>query len=183
MPPRTRLSAASFRRRARPIRWLLLDVDGVLTDGRLLYGGGGEPWLAFDIKDGLALKLARLAGLEIGILSGRSSAALAQRAKALGIAAMIAGREDKGVAYREWLAGSGTRPEEVAYVGDDLLDLPILLHCGLGLAPADAAPEVRAVVHGVLEAAGGRGAVREAVRRILDARGEWAPLVARFASS
>jgi 3-deoxy-D-manno-octulosonate 8-phosphate phosphatase (KDO 8-P phosphatase) len=169
--------------RARAIRWLLLDVDGVLTDGRLLYGTGGEPLLAFDIKDGLALKLARLAGLEVGILSGRSSAALTQRAEALGIAAVVAGREDKGVAYREWLTRCGARTEEIAYVGDDLLDLPILLHCGLSLAPADAAPEVRAVVHRVLDAPGGRGAVREAVRRILDARGEWAPLVERFASA
>ncbi len=153
---------------------MLCDVDGVLTDGRLYYGAG-EPLVAFDIKDGWALKAARRAGLSVGILTGRNTPAVAARAADLALDATILGREDKGAAFADFLAHAGCGAEHVAYLGDDLLDLPVLRRAGLALCPADAAAEVRAAVHRVLTRAGGRGAVREAVEAILTARGAWPP--------
>jgi 3-deoxy-D-manno-octulosonate 8-phosphate phosphatase (KDO 8-P phosphatase) len=165
---------ADFAVRARALAWLLCDVDGVLTDGRLYYGAG-EPLVAFDIKDGWAMKAARRAGLRVGILTGRHTPAVAARAADLGLDATILGREDKGVALDEFLAQAGCTAAAVAYIGDDLLDLPILRRAGLALCPADAAAEVRAVAHRVLSRPGGRGAVREAIEAILTARGAWPP--------
>jgi 3-deoxy-D-manno-octulosonate 8-phosphate phosphatase (KDO 8-P phosphatase) len=175
--------APDFAARAAALQWLVCDVDGVLTDGRLYYGLGGssrEPAVAFDIKDGLALRLAQRGGLKVGVLSGRTSALVRQRAEALRLDLVITGRDDKGVAFRDWTTREGVVPGAVAYIGDDLIDLPILRACGLALAPADAADEVRAAAHVVLERPGGRGAVREAVRRILQARGAWDRVVAQF---
>jgi 3-deoxy-D-manno-octulosonate 8-phosphate phosphatase (KDO 8-P phosphatase) len=177
------ISSAEYTRRALDIQWILCDVDGVLTDGRLWFGAEAEPQVSFDIKDGLALKLAQRSGLKVGILSGRASEAVARRARGLALDAVVVGREDKGSAFREWLAENTVAPHAVAYVGDDLLDLPVLQACGLSFAPRDAAIEVRERVDVVLEATGGRGAVRELVRGILLARGVWQPLVERFAAS
>jgi 3-deoxy-D-manno-octulosonate 8-phosphate phosphatase (KDO 8-P phosphatase) len=168
------LGDADFTARARALAWLLFDVDGVLTDGRLYYGAG-EPLVAFDIKDGWALKAARRAGLRVGILTGRNTPAVTARAADLGLDATILGREDKGAAFDEFLARCGCGAAQVAYVGDDLLDLPVLRRAGLALCPADAAAEVRAAVHRVLARDGGRGAAREAVEAILGARGAWPP--------
>lgn len=172
--PRPPLSDAEFGRRAKNLRWLLCDVDGVLTDGRLLYGPQGEELKSFDVKDGLGLKLAQRAGLKVGLLSSRNSPALAQRAVELGIDAMVTGHEDKGAAFEGFLAAQEISADEVAYIGDDLPDLPVLRRCGLAFAPADAVPEVQAAVDQILPRPGGRGAVREMVERILKARGEWA---------
>jgi 3-deoxy-D-manno-octulosonate 8-phosphate phosphatase (KDO 8-P phosphatase) len=135
---------SEFTRRARALRWLLCDVDGVLTDGRLYYGASSEPAVAFDIKDGLALRLAQRGGLKVGVLTGRASRSVGQRARNLGLDLVLTGREDKGMAFREWLGQAGEDAAAVAYIGDDLLDLPILMACGLALAPADAVDEVRA---------------------------------------
>ena len=176
-------SEDDFRRRAERLRWILCDVDGVLTDGRLWFGNGGEPLVAFDIKDGLALKLAQRSGLQVGILSGRATEAVAQRARALALDAVVVGREDKGPAFREWLASTGTDAESVAYIGDDLIDLPVIKACGLSFAPSDAVSEVRERVDVVLEARGGHGAVREMIRRVLGVRGLWHPIVERLESS
>ncbi len=174
MPFELRIPEPEFRRRAAALTWLLCDVDGVLTDGRLWYGAG-EPLVAFDLKDGLGLKLAQRAGLRVGVLSGRASPAVAHRAAELGLDAVLLGRLDKGAALAGLLAAEGVAAAAVAYVGDDLLDLPVLERCGLALAPADACPEVRAAAHLLLERRGGRGAVREAVERLLGARGRWPP--------
>jgi 3-deoxy-D-manno-octulosonate 8-phosphate phosphatase (KDO 8-P phosphatase) len=165
-----------FTAKARSLTWLLLDVDGVLTDGRLYYGAEAEPWVAFDIKDGLAMKFAQRAGLKVGLLSGRRTRAFEARARALGLDCAILGREDKELAFTEFLATHHESSEHIAYIGDDLLDLPVLRRCGLSLAPADAVPEVRAVVARVLPARGGRGAVRAAVEAILGARDAWPPV-------
>lgn len=167
-------------RRARRLRWLLLDVDGVLTDGRLYYGARGEELKVFDVKDGLGLRLLHDAGIKFGLLSSRASAALEQRARELGVHVLLVGEPDKGAALDRFLAGERAEPAEVAYIGDDLPDLPVLRRVGLALAPADAASEVRERVHVVLEAAGGHGAVREAVELILRARGEWERALGRF---
>ena len=169
-------------RKARALAWLLLDVDGVLTDGRLHFSASGEAFKSFHVRDGLAVKLARAAGLSVGILSARESAIVGARAVELGVDDVIQGREDKSAALRELLDRHGLDPATVAYVGDDLQDLPVLGAVGLSAAPADAASEVRAAVDFVTGAAGGQGAVRELVERLLTARGDWPRLLAGFAA-
>ena len=167
-------------RRARALSWLLLDVDGVLTDGRLHLAASGEVFKSFHVRDGLAVKLARAAGLSVGILSARESAIVAARAADLGVDEVLQGHEDKGAAFRELLERRGLEPAAVAFVGDDLQDLPVLGAVGLSAAPSDAAAEVRAAVDFVTAAGGGRGAVRELVERLLSARGEWERVLAGF---
>ena len=166
--------------RARGLKWLLFDVDGVFTDGRLLYGPEGERYKAFDVRDGLGVKLAQKAGLKVGILSGRVSEALRYRAGELGIDALVMDRSDKKPAFEELLATWKMTADRVAYIGDDLLDLPVLLRCGLSFAPADAVAEVRERVHKVLLRPGGHGAVREMCEFVLRARGEWDHLIAPY---
>jgi 3-deoxy-D-manno-octulosonate 8-phosphate phosphatase (KDO 8-P phosphatase) len=176
------LSDAEFARRAQRLEWLLLDVDGVLTDGRLWYGAGGERLKVFHVRDGLAVRLAQRGGLRVGALSGRASPALARRFAELGLDAVITGRSDKARAFAEFLDRHRAEPDRVAYAGDDLLDLPVLRRAGLSFAPADAVPEVRAAVHRVLAAQGGREAAREMTEQILRARGEWERLLAPWLS-
>ncbi len=168
------------RLRAAALEWLLTDVDGVLTDGRLRYGPRGEDRKLFHVRDGLGLKLAQRAGLKVGVLSARGGAALDLRVEELGLDVALTGRGDKGQAFREFLAEHETEPRRVAYVGDDLVDLPVLLHCGLSFAPVDAAAEVRLRVDRILTCPGGAGAVREAVEWILKARGEWSSVIASY---
>lgn len=174
------LSEEEFTRRARALEWLLFDVDGVLTDGLLTYGAGGEELKTFHVRDGLALKLAQRAGLKVGILSGRGAAALATRARELELDAVILDRSDKAEAFAEFLAERNADPARVAYAGDDLLDLPVLARCGLSFAPSDAVAEVRERVHRVLANAGGREAAREMTEAVLRARGDWELLTARW---
>jgi 3-deoxy-D-manno-octulosonate 8-phosphate phosphatase (KDO 8-P phosphatase) len=152
----------------------------VLTDGRLVYGASGEERKVFDVRDGLGMKLAQRAGLKVGLLSGRTGPPLVARAAELGVDALITDRADKDRAFAEFLAHYRTAPERVAYVGDDLVDLPVLRRCGLSMAPADAVPEVRERVDLVLASRGGRGAAREAAETILRARGDWQRLVAHL---
>lgn len=165
-------------RRARALKWLLFDVDGVFTDGHLLYGAEGERWKVFHVRDGLGLRLAQKAGLKVGILSGRGNEALAFRAQELGVDALIQERSDKGTAFREFLLDYGENPERIAYMGDDVLDLPVLRRCGLSFAPADAVAEVKERVDRVLQHPGGSAVVREMCELILRARGDWEQLVA-----
>ncbi len=165
---------------ARDLEWILCDVDGVLTDGSLYYGRDGEEFKRFDVKDGLALKLAQRDGLKVGLLSGRASAALSRRAEELGLDEVISGRQDKAVALGEFLERHGTLPARLAFIGDDLPDLPVLRAVTLSFAPADAAPEVRAAVRCVLKRPGGHGTVREMVEWLLRARGSWETILAPF---
>ena len=167
-------------RRARALDWLLFDVDGVFTDGHLLYGAGGEQWKVFHVRDGLGLRLAQQAGLKVGILSGRGNAALDFRARELGIDALIQERSDKDAAFAEFLAEQSTAPERVAFMGDDLLDLPVMRRCALSFAPADAVQEVRERADRVLVRPGGGAVVRELCELILRARGDWERLVGRW---
>ncbi len=153
-----------------------------MTDGRLVYDGDGERQKVFHVRDGLGLKLARQAGLKLGILSGRENAALANRAQELAIDRVLLDRSDKGNAFAEFLREVGTSPERVAAIGDDLVDLPVLLRCGLSFAPADAVPEVAGRVDWLLERPGGGGAVREMCEVILKARRDWERLVLPFLS-
>lgn len=173
MRPKAGLSQEEFARRAREIEWLLLDVDGVLTDGGLYYDRRGPSMLKFNVRDGLAIKLAQRAGIKTGVLTGRSSRALKRRAAELDLDALILGSSDKEADFERFLERETTEPKRVAYAGDDLQDLRLLGRCGISFAPSDAVPEVRDVVDTVLSRPGGAAAVRELVETLLRARGAW----------
>jgi len=173
-----RLTAEQVRTRAERVRLVLLDVDGVLTDGTVYIDSAGGEAKSFSIRDGLAIVWARRAGLEIGLLSARPSAATERRARELGIPIVSQGGSDKRSAFEQILADHGYTSDEVAYMGDDLVDLPVLARAGLATAPADAADEVRSRVHWVSAHPGGRGAVRELLELVLEAQQRWAAIVA-----
>lgn len=175
-----RLPSHEIAARAARIRMLLFDVDGVLTDGSVAISDDGSEAKSFSIRDGAALVWARREGLKIGWLSGRVSGATARRAAELGVAIAVQGATDKGAAYAEILRANGLGDEEVAYMGDDLLDLSVLARAGLSAAPADAVEEVRARVHWVSAHPGGHGAVREFIEIVLKARGRWAAILAGY---
>jgi 3-deoxy-D-manno-octulosonate 8-phosphate phosphatase (KDO 8-P phosphatase) len=164
--------------RCRALRLVLCDVDGVMTDGSVLLLPDGGEAKAFHVRDGFAVVLAHAAGLRTGLISGRSSEVVARRAIELGMAVVRQGVHDKREALGEVLAEQGLDARQVAYVGDDLNDLPVMGEVGLSAAPADAPLEVRAQAFMVLEAAGGRGCLREFVEAVLRARGDWERAVA-----
>jgi 3-deoxy-D-manno-octulosonate 8-phosphate phosphatase (KDO 8-P phosphatase) len=168
---------AAVAARARKIRVLLMDVDGVLTAGNVylmpLADGTAVEMKAFHSQDGAGLKLARDAGLRTGVISGRESAAVTRRAQEVGMEFVFQGRGEKVPAYEEILRVAGVRDSEVAYIGDDLPDLPILERVGLAIAVANAVEEVRRAVHHVTRRTGGDAGVREAIEGILKAQGKW----------
>jgi 3-deoxy-D-manno-octulosonate 8-phosphate phosphatase (KDO 8-P phosphatase) len=166
--------------RAEAIELLLLDVDGVLTDGSILYADDGTELKRFHVRDGSGLKLWRAAGKRAAIVSGRQSAAVERRAAELGISPVLQGRDDKLAALAQVLADTGVRPERVCAIGDDLPDLPVFRACGLAVAVADACPELRRAADYVTTAPGGRGAVREAVEWLLKLGGRWDDLTAHY---
>ena len=159
--------------RCRRLKLVLSDVDGVMTDGTVLFLPGGGEGRSFHVRDGLGITLAHRAGLRVGIRSGRSAPVVADRARELKIAPVRQGVADKAAALREILAAEGLAPHEVAYIGDDVNDLAVLRAVGLSAAPADAPFEVRAAVEMITEARGGRGCLREFLEAILRARGDW----------
>lgn len=166
--------------RCRAIELLLVDVDGVLTDGAIIVDDRGVESKHFHVRDGSALALWRKAGRRAAILSGRRAALVDRRAAELGISPVVQGVADKGPPFREILRGLGLDPSQVCYMGDDLADLPVLAAVGLAACPGDAAPEVREASHLVAEALGGRGAVREVVEVLLKNQGLWDDLIDRL---
>jgi 3-deoxy-D-manno-octulosonate 8-phosphate phosphatase (KDO 8-P phosphatase) len=173
-------SANDWKKRAKFIRLLLLDVDGVLTDGRIVYDGAGRELKFFDIKDGHGIKLLQQAGLEVGILSGRRSPALRLRAKELGIRLLRQRVLDKGKALEAILNKKRFRAEQICFVGDDLVDLPVLARVGLAVAVADSVEDVKASAHYITRHPGGQGAVREVCDLILKAQGKWKAATQKF---
>ena len=165
------------RRRASLITLILFDVDGVLTDGKILMHPDGTESKQFDIKDGTGLVWAQRAGLKVGMLSARSSAATAQRAAQLGITIVQQGVASKLRAYEDILRQQALSDADVAYMGDDVLDLPVIARAGLSASPADGVDEVRARVHYVSRARGGHGAAREFIEIILKAQDRWERLL------
>ncbi len=161
--------------RASRIRLLVLDVDGVLTDGGLFVSASGEEAKRFHVHDGLALVAARKAGLQIAILSARASAAVTRRMTELGVGEVHQGVTDKAGALDALRERLGLAVGEVAMMGDDLPDLPAMACAGLALAPANAAAEVKRAAHWVARRRGGDGAVREAVEMLLKSRRAWPP--------
>jgi 3-deoxy-D-manno-octulosonate 8-phosphate phosphatase (KDO 8-P phosphatase) len=164
---------ADLERKAAGIRLLLLDVDGVLTDGRILVHADGSESKQFSIRDGTGIVWAQREGIAVGLLSARRSAATAARAAQLGIRIVRQQAGDKLQMYKELLAAEGFDDAAVAFMGDDLLDLPVLGRVGLSAAPADAADDVRRRVDWVSHRSGGHGAARELVEIILRAQGLW----------
>ena len=170
------------RRLLDPVRLLVLDVDGVLTDGSLWYGPGGEEFKRFHVRDGLAVRLLVDAGLAVAIISGRTSEAVAVRCRDLGVdaALVIQGSRDKSADLDRLESILGLSDGQVAAIGDDLPDLPLLARAGFTACPADAAPEVAAACDHVCGAEGGHGAVREVAELLLKAQGRWVSATGRW---
>ncbi|HYN06589.1 MAG TPA: hypothetical protein VES67_04290 [Vicinamibacterales bacterium] len=173
------VSRKALTARARNVRLLLFDVDGVMTDGTVSITANGDESKTFSIRDGAALVWAQRAGFEVAILSGRPSQATTRRAAELGIKRVMQGPPSKRQGYEDLLRDGGFSDREVAYMGDDWLDLVILERVGLAAAPADAAREVRQRVHWVSRFPGGRGAVRELIELMLRAHRRWDDVLGR----
>jgi len=171
---------ADIEARARRVRLLALDVDGVLTDGRIHYTSAGEEMKSFSILDGLGIKLLRRAGVQVAVITARRSPMVDRRVAELGIEHCLQGREDKLEALRELIAPLHITLDEVAYMGDDLPDLRAILSVGLGLSVANASSEVAKRAPWRSAARGGDGAVREACEMILRARGAWDEVIGRY---
>ena len=167
--------------RARKVRLLITDVDGVLTDGRIFLGPDGPTGTFFCVHDGTAIKYLRRVGIETAFLSGRESAAVAARARMLGIELLAQGAKIKMEAYRDLRTRAGVADEEIAYVGDDLPDMPVMRQVGLAITVPNARPEVFEVAHMVTERRGGDGALREIAEFILKAQDLWGNILARYA--
>lgn len=165
---------------AADIRLIVSDVDGVWTDGRVIYAGDRTELKEFHVRDGLAAKLAQRAGIVVALLTSRSSQALERRAKELGIHELHQGAANKLEATERLAQRLGIPLAQILYAGDDLPDLGPMTRAGISAAPSDAAPEVRGVATWKLETAGGRGAFRELVERLLRERGEWDNLIREF---
>jgi 3-deoxy-D-manno-octulosonate 8-phosphate phosphatase (KDO 8-P phosphatase) len=156
--------------KARDIQLLLLDVDGVLTDGNLLYSGNGEESKSFNTQDGFGLRLLREAGVEIGVITARTSEVVARRASELKMRHIYQGVGNKNEAFKEVMRATGLKPYQIAYMGDDWLDLVLLQQVGLALVPANGAREVKEIAHFITERSGGTGAVRDACDLIIEGK-------------
>ena len=176
----------SILERAALVRLLLMDCDGVLTDGTIYFLPGPDGTVAetkaFDCHDGIALAWVRRAGIETGIITGRGGLAVRERARSSGMRFLIEGRTDKLESFTGILKEAGLEDRQVAYVGDDITDLPLLRRAGFAVAPSNARPEVAEAVHLVTEASGGHGAIREVVEVILKAQGLWEGVLDRYAA-
>ena len=173
-------TTSSIEATLKQIKLLLLDVDGVLTDGAITYTDQGDEIKRFSVKDGLGLRLLMDAGIRVGIITGRRSRALAARCANLGIDLLYDGVKDKVTALETILDKTGILPCETAFAGDDLPDICVMKRVGLAIAVADAAGEVRQAARLVTRNRGGDGAVREVCEQILKAKGEWNDIILRF---
>ena len=156
------------------------DVDGVLTDGTLLYGPQGEELKAFSAHDGHGIRMLAASGVGCALLSGRRSAAVAARAAELGIQTVLQGVEDKLAFFHTMIREKGCKPEQTGYMGDELVDLPVLTRCGFACAPGEAPEAVRTRVHYVAAAAAGRGAVREVCELVMRAQRTYDQALAKY---
>jgi 3-deoxy-D-manno-octulosonate 8-phosphate phosphatase (KDO 8-P phosphatase) len=164
------------------VKLVIFDVDGVLTDGRIVLNDHGVESKFFDVRDGSGIKWLVRVGLDVAFLTGRQSHVVELRAAELGVTRIHQGAKVKIDVYERLLNEAGLQDEAVAYAGDDLIDLPVMRRVGLALAPADARPEVKAAAHYVCQEGGGRGAVREIVELILKGQGFWEQVTAPYFS-
>ena len=162
------------------IRLLLVDVDGVMTDGRIIYDGNGLETKFFNVKDGHGIKMLQRHGVEIGIITGRTSVVVDIRARELGINIVYQGALRKLESYDDVKLKTGLSDSQIAYIGDDIIDVPVMRRVAFSAAPSDALPEVRELADYVTACEGGRGAVREVCDMIIKGRGEWDEVVARY---
>ena len=171
------LSTESLTASLQKIKLLALDVDGVLTDGSIYISPAGEVFKGFNAKDGMGISCALRSGLQIAVITGRQSPIVERRCEELGITLLQQGVKDKRLALQQMAQKLGLVREEIAYMGDDLNDIPAFKASRLNLVPADAAIEVMAVADIITKASGGRGAVREAITMILAAQDNWNVIV------
>jgi 3-deoxy-D-manno-octulosonate 8-phosphate phosphatase (KDO 8-P phosphatase) len=178
MPTRNR---AGVQKRAKQIKVVLMDVDGTITDGSVTLlsqpDGSAIEIKTFDAHDGQGMTLARTAGLQLGVITGRESAALRRRMKEMGVAFVYEKQPNKIPAYEEILAKAGVTEAQVAYLGDDLPDLTVMKRVGLAAAVGDATHEVKLAAHYITKANGGKGAARELIELILKAQGIWEEMI------
>ena len=165
-------SKQSIGKKAKKIKLLLLDVDGVLTDGRIILDNHGNELKAFHVRDGHGIKLAQKAGIVVGLITGRNSEVVNIRARELGITEIHQGAHAKEAAYETIIAKYGIRDDEAAFIGDDIVDIPVFQRVGLAVTVADADPAVKPYVDMATGTAGGRGAVREVINIILKSQGK-----------
>jgi 3-deoxy-D-manno-octulosonate 8-phosphate phosphatase (KDO 8-P phosphatase) len=177
------MASYSVQERAKQIRLLVVDVDGILSDGRLTFTNNADELKSFDVQDGFGLKCIQDAGIRVAVITGRSSYIVHQRMQALGLQHIIQGREDKGTALREVCLEIGIDLQETAYMGDDWPDLTALGLVGLALTAPNAHVEVRKRVHLVTQARGGQGAVREVCDLLLIAQGKYDEALAHYTRS
>ena len=166
--------------KAKKLKLLILDVDGVLTDGKLFFDNQGNEYKTFHARDGHGIKLLRQTGVEVAVISGRKSNSVLLRMNSLGIQHVYQGHEDKRAAFYDLLAKIGIAPEEAAHVGDDLLDLPIMVRVGLAIAVNDANFAVKEHAHWCTSALGGNGAVREVCDFIMKAQGNYNDVLSSY---
>jgi len=174
------LPSRNWKEKARRVRLVLLDVDGILTDGRITYDGGNGEIKSFDVKDGQGIKFLQEGGIEVGILSSRTSGAVSRRARELMIRVVRQGIRNKGTELSSIAKRRRLSAEEIAFMGDDWADLPVFNQIGMAIAVADSIPELKRAAHFVTGAPGGRGAVREAAEAILKAQGKWALVTKKY---
>jgi len=174
------MNSPDIEQRASAIRMLVFDIDGVLTDGSLFFGDDGQEYKAFNSRDGHGIKMLHASGVESGIITGRTSQVVLHRARNLGIRHIYQGAEDKLQAFGALLDACKLSAEQIAYMGDDVVDLPVLRRCGLAITVPDAPEHVKARCQFVTRAAAGRGAGREACELIMRAQGTWAMQMARY---
>jgi len=166
--------------RAKPVRLVAFDVDGVLTDGSLFFGDQGQEYKVFNSKDGHGMTMLRQTGVKLAVISGRSSEAVRFRMRSLGAEHLYLGRQDKISAYEELKRATGLADHQIAYVGDDVVDLPVMRRVGLAIAVADAHPLVRQCAHWHTPSPGGRGAGRDVCELVMEAQGTLEPMMERY---
>ena len=177
---RMRIPPEEVLDRARRVTFLLLDCDGVMTDGGIFLLPDGGEIKRFDVQDGHGIVLWRRAGHAAGVLTGRGSRALELRVEQLGIEFLVQRSLDKRASFDELVERAGIAPDAIAYMGDDVVDVPLMRRVALAVAPPNAVPEAIEAAHAVTEREGGRGAVRETVDFLLRAQGRWDGLMARY---
>jgi 3-deoxy-D-manno-octulosonate 8-phosphate phosphatase (KDO 8-P phosphatase) len=170
----------AVRKKAARIRLLLLDVDGVLTDGGIMVDDRGLETKRFDVRDGLGIALLIRAGIEVGFITGRSSRVVTRRARELKVRMVYQGVQDKPAAYAKIKRRMHLTDDQVAYIGDDIVDLPLLKTAGLGVAVPDGGPELQRRVDYVTRTPGGKGAVREVAELLLKSQGKWDNLTSQY---
>ncbi|MFZ3072003.1 MAG: HAD-IIIA family hydrolase [Thermodesulfobacteriota bacterium] len=167
----------SVKKRIKRIKLLVMDCDGVLTDGGIIYDCEGREIKVFNVRDGHGIKLLKRAGLDCAVITARSSEALKKRCAELSITMLYQGALDKRAAYEDILARTGFRAEETAFVGDDLVDIPVMRRAGFAVSVRDGVKEVKKAAHYRTECCGGRGAIREVIEILLKTQGKWGDIL------